>query len=300
MISSHPNMFAYLPYFILISSILATRLIRSNSKSLTWAALGLTLTFGVLSKVVLPLGIFSIGLLAVSAHYASRSDITPFRRNSAYFLTVLMSLAIAMHKVPGFQNYLVVENINLTPNSLGFTLYANLDKGLVGFILLNFFCETIPSIDEFKDGLKKMAVPSVMTITGVFLIAYCVKWVGFDPGLKPYFLQFLVINLFFVCFAEEAFFRGFLQEIISQKLGRAKFASAWSLVICSMLFGLTHFNGKIPVNQALIGVLLGTLAGLGYGYVYQKTRKVEYAVLLHFALNMIHFIAFTYPSMKQY
>jgi hypothetical protein len=61
------------------------------------------------------------------------------------------------------------------------------------------------------------------------------------------------------------------------------------IAVTSVLFGLVHFAG----GPLLIGA--ATLAGVGYGIAYARTRRIEAAVLAHFSLNAIHFLGFTYP-----
>ena len=66
----------------------------------------------------------------------------------------------------------------------------------------------------------------------------------------------------------------------------------WSwvpLAVASVLFGLVHASG----GPVLIAV--AALAGVGYGTAYAMTGRIEAAVIAHFTLNSLHFIAFTYP-----
>jgi membrane protease YdiL (CAAX protease family) len=44
-------------------------------------------------------------------------------------------------------------------------------------------------------------------------------------------------------------------------------------------------------------VLLATIAGTGYGLAYQRSGRVEMAILTHFAVNATHFLLFTYPAL---
>lgn len=61
-------------------------------------------------------------------------------------------------------------------------------------------------------------------------------------------------NLFFTCMAEEALFRGYLQQRLSQWL------SAWpALIITALIFGTAHLAGGMWM------VMFATLAGLIYG-----------------------------------
>ena len=103
---------------------------------------------------------------------------------------------------------------------------------------------------------------------------------------------FLVANLFFTCVAEEAFFR--------PDPGTADAASptaqAASLDVdrdrrLAALFGLAHAGGGV------MWMLVATLAGFGYAAVYARTRTIEGAILVHFAVNAVHFLFFTYPAL---
>jgi hypothetical protein len=46
-------------------------------------------------------------------------------------------------------------------------------------------------------------------------------------------------------------------------------------------------------------VALATIAGLGYGWIYQRTGRIEASILTHFALNAVHFFAFSYPALQR-
>jgi membrane protease YdiL (CAAX protease family) len=59
-----------------------------------------------------------------------------------------------------------------------------------------------------------------------------------------------------------------------------------------VLFGLAHAHG----GPAL--VVLATFAGIGYGAAYQRSGRIEAAILAHFALNAAHFLMFTYPALR--
>jgi len=101
---------------------------------------------------------------------------------------------------------------------------------------------------------------------------------------------FLAVNLVFTCVAEEAFFRGFFQQKLSQLLP-AQYPPAISIVIVAVLFGLVHLGG------GLVYMILATTAGLGYGWIYQRNGRIEMAILTHATLNLIHFVCFSYPKL---
>ena len=95
--------------------------------------------------------------------------------------------------------------------------------------------------------------------------------------------------------AEEAFFRGFVQQKLMEKLSvklSARRAAWGATCIGAMLFGLAHFAGGPGY------VLAATLAGLLYGVVYLYTGRLSMAIAVHFLLNILHLLFFTYPMAK--
>ncbi|CNG35104.1 CAAX amino terminal protease family protein [Yersinia enterocolitica] len=51
-------------------------------------------------------------------------------------LLVLTAIALFLHLIPGFNNLKVLDNVKVGPLSAAFSMYYNLDKALVPFILL--------------------------------------------------------------------------------------------------------------------------------------------------------------------
>jgi len=39
------------------------------------------------------------------------------------------------------------------------------------------------------------------------------------------------------------------------------------------------------------------VAGIGYGWAYRRTGRIEASILTHFSLNSLHFLLFTYPAL---
>jgi membrane protease YdiL (CAAX protease family) len=91
--------------------------------------------------------------------------------------------------------------------------------------------------------------------------------------------------------AEEAFFRGFIQKNLSLMMKKIQHGDYLALLIAAVLFGLAHYPGGIKY------VILATVAGLGYVWVYLTTKRIEGSILTHFGLNLTHFLFFTYPAL---
>ena len=87
--------------------------------------------------------------------------------------------------------------------------------------------------------------------------------------------------ILFVGLPEEMLFRGTVQEAFSR---------LWNprvgLLVGSLVFGLSHLPKHAPpLNWPY--ALLATLAGLAYGWVYQKTGKLAAAAITHGAVDWI-------------
>ena len=84
-----------------------------------------------------------------------------------------------------------------------------------------------------------------------------------------------VLIFLFTGVPEETLFRGFLQGVLARGTGRALVA----LAAVSLLFGAAHLdNGPSPDWRYAV---LATLAGVAYGSVYLKTRRIIAPALTH-------------------
>jgi len=209
------------------------------------------------------------------------------------FVLIILAIAFSCHYVPGFYNYLVFRHILISSNAYPFTLYLNFDNGIIGILLLLFFCPLSSSFRAFFKLFAKGLRPLLLCISTIAALSCATGFVQFEPKFPSWFLLWLINNLFFTCVLEEAFFRGFLQSqflpLLFKKLPAAH-TIAW--ILASFLFGLKH----LP-NGGIIYAALATFSGLGYGWVKRQTHSIEMAILTHFLLNTLHLLLFTYPGL---
>lgn len=234
---------------------------------------------------------------------ATTSTAAPQRWPQRLWLLVLMLLCIAigMHKMPGFHNILLLDQVQVSQDAITFTLYANFDKGVVGVLLLLLLwplslwrsraASTAPELSY--DRLVWRAVWPVFPLAflGSELLAVACGLLTWDPKLPSYTLTFLAVNLFLTCVAEEVFFRGLLQTSLQQWLQQRAWPLWPAAVIIGAVFGAAHLAGGIPYALAV------TIAGTGYGLMYLRSGRIEVAILGHFALNALHFLLFSYPML---
>lgn len=202
-------------------------------------------------------------------------------------VVALLALALALHVVPGATNPVLAGMQRLSPQSLPFRPWLSVDKGFAGLVLLLCFVPLARSAADWRQvgaTLLRVGVPLVVLIVAASLAA---GYVAPDPKWPAFALPFLAGNLLFTCVAEEAFFRGLIQRGLATMIGAAP-----ALAIASLLFGLAHLGGG-PLYAAI-----AAFAGLGYGWAYQRSARIEAAILCHFALNAVHFLGFSYPALS--
>ncbi|HEU4459364.1 MAG TPA: CPBP family intramembrane glutamic endopeptidase [Methylibium sp.] len=246
-----------------------------------WPCFAAALLAAVVEGVVRWPGLLAIALLLACAWGSKRAD----GAAGALFTAALAGLALAMalHLVPGFRNPVHLAGVRASVDGAGFTQYLNFDKGAAGLVLLAFHGR--------RGGFPPVRTLLIAGVTVVVTLglAVALAHVRVDVKWPSYALSFLLINLLFTCVPEEAFFRGLVQERLMAIAARRRAWAGASVVACAALFGLAHLGGG-PTAAAIAAV-----AGLGYAVAYAATRRVEAAVLAHFAVNAVHFIGFTYP-----
>ncbi|HEX8956307.1 MAG TPA: CPBP family intramembrane glutamic endopeptidase, partial [Burkholderiaceae bacterium] len=139
--------------------------------------------------------------------------------------------------------------------------------------------------------LRRALPIGAITVIAVLGTAMATGYVRLDPKFNETAAIFVAINLFFTVVAEEALFRGFIQQQLANMAGSAKPAAVIAALVSAMLFGAAHMGGGATFAA------LATLAGLGYAWAYQATGRIEAPILIHCAVNAIHFTCFTYPHL---
>ena len=202
-------------------------------------------------------------------------------RGVALTLLLLWAMALTLHLLPGFDNLKVLDRVQAGPASVPFTLYLNLDKPLIFFGLLLAWPALLGPGGTMR--WRPLAL-LILPLAALLITAWQLGALKPDVGLPHWWWLFAFNNLVFTCVAEEALFRGFIQQ------GVASRSKPWlGLLVASLLFGAAHLAGG-PLL-----VLFAALAGVCYGLAFQLSGRLSVAILLHFLFNFAHLALFTYP-----
>lgn len=266
--------------------------------ALIWAALGLAVLL-CLARQQKP-GLLLLGIALLLALWLAR--ITPLAllaslaglllawrtpslpqpwRGVALGLVLLWAIALTLHLVPGFDNPKVLDQVRAGPASVPFNLYLNLDKPLIFFGLLLAWPALLgPGGPVRWRPLTLLA----LLLAALLLMAWQLGALKPEVGLPHWWWLFAFNNLLFTCVAEEALFRGCIQQTIARR------SQVWlGILVASLLFGAAHLAGG-PLLM-----LFAALAGACYGLAFQWSGRLSVAILLHFLFNFAHLALFTYP-----
>ncbi|MDC9593943.1 CPBP family intramembrane glutamic endopeptidase [Xenorhabdus sp. IM139775] len=219
-------------------------------------------------------------LLGVAHIYCQKNRVL---RIITELLLLTGGILLFIHYIPGFHNLKYLDKVQVGPLSAPFSMYFNFDKALLPFILI--LC--MPTLFTRKPLVE--APPHgwaflIATIPALLGLATVLGGLSVELHLPNWLPAFVIANLFFVSLAEEALFRGYIQQKLSQWMN-----PYLALVITSLLFGAAHFAGGSLL------MIFATLAGLIYGLAWLWSGRLWVAVAVHFSLNLMHLLFFTYP-----
>ncbi|CCG88989.1 CPBP family intramembrane glutamic endopeptidase [Erwinia piriflorinigrans] len=269
-------------WYVLAASLLLLPLYQRGAMILLLVALGLAIS----NQTLLAPGIIALVLIGIVALYCRwQKKPGPFSL-AGEFILVACAVALMLHLIPGFHNLPIVSGVQAGPQSAPFTFYYNLDKALIPFLLL----AALPGL--LQRPAKAPSNPVwwlvlLMSMPLLLLAATLAGGIKVEPHLPEWLGAFMLANLFFVSMAEEALFRGYVQQRLSKLLGDKP-----ALLIAALLFGCAHFSG------GLLLVLFATLAGIIYGLAWMWSGRLWVATLMHFSFNMLHLLFFTYPVLQ--
>lgn len=283
-------MLNYLPFILLFLTVLSLWL-PTKSGIQPWKPLFLiTIISGIYTGAANFIAVTSILILYGLIYVYSK--VSPRIKPLCWLLVFALAFTLELHLIPGFHNLLILDKVKITADAMPYTLYLNFDKTIAGLLIIGLTLPRVNSLASFTFMLKQLFVRLPLVLLIILILSYAFGYVRFEPKLAPQLWLWMISNLFFTCIAEEGLFRGFFQEYLSSF--KYKYAEYVAIVIPALFFGAIHFPGGIKY------VILATVAGSLYGWIYKVTRSIEASMLAHFMLNLTHILFFTYPALMQH
>lgn len=216
----------------------------------------------------------------------------PWLRVPLLLATWIAPFMFAAHRFPGFANPTLVDQIRFSADAATYSMRANFDMAAVGVILAGVFCQRLREPGDWAAMVRRVWPVTTSALVVVLGLGMLLGYVRPDLKWTPYSAFFLASNLLFTCVTEEAFFRGFTLAGLARLASGGRFGNVFAAVVSAVLFGIAHVKGG-PLLIAL-----ATVAGLHYGAAFLVSKRLEGAILTHFMLNAVHFVAFTYPNLS--
>jgi len=157
--------------------------------------------------------------------------------------------------------------------------------GITLFMLINFEWDRHHNLHELgitqKRTWEAIKVQMPFTIVAVIVLAayaFFVSWGVRIPGIVEY-LGYWIISVPL----QELLVRGYMQSVL-----REHFSRFYTVFIASSIFALAHYFSDTEAVYILMG---GTfIAGMAWGWVYEKERNLLGPIVSHTILGTILFL----------
>jgi membrane protease YdiL (CAAX protease family) len=207
-------------------------------------------------------------------------------------IATALSIALSFHIVPGFHNWAIATDLCLGGASTPYNLWFSFDKPFIGIFVLAWSVPLIQNKAQFRSVLKSTLPLSLLGVGLLLSFSLYAGVIAWDPKFPLLlFLPWALSNLFLITIPEEAFFRGFIQKELFQWLGKGGWAHVGTILATALFFTVLNI-AWVPHPLFLAAVFA---AGVVYGTLYQYTQAIESSIFCHFAVNVLHFLFFTYP-----
>lgn len=257
--------------------------ILSSQKLISLVLLLIAITMATIQGVLTPLALAYLTVIFYIIFLHQRYNAKKMLSSITEVILVITAILLFFHQLPGFHNPKILDKVVAGHNSTNFSMYFNFDKSLLTFVLFGalptlFYTKSLSNHYWWHWCALIFSVPILL------FIAVAIGVLKIELHFPDWIWQFALANLFFVSLAEEALFRGYMQQRLSRWFGKIP-----ALFVVSILFGLIHFAGGYSL------VIFATLAGLIYGIAWMWSGRLWVCTFFHFGLNLFHILFLTYP-----
>lgn len=184
-------------------------------------------------------------------------------------------------------------NIMFVSNNLTFFIYSV----LFTVSLSLFFTQLFESIKKIqKTCFSSVFIAGVLTFFGIVILGIIIDYVGvvnineteIENSLDVSYTMTVIAAIIFAPVVEELMFRFVIYRTFE------KINPILAHICVAMIFGFFHVWGYVLIEKnytQLINMLPYIVMSLGFSIVYQKTKNIWSAIILHCVINTIAVLA---------
>lgn len=268
----------------------------NKNKLISLSICFLVLILSAINHNIFPTGIILFIAFFLFCYLYSKITNLFFRIPVGVALSFIIFIVTSTY-LPWFKNIIILDKVRFSEISTPFTMQVNLAKDLCGLMMASLLFTWNQKWQDWKYSLQGIFIPICILTIILMAPALATHFIKFNFKIPSESLLYILDNLLLVSVVEEVFFRGFIQQNLKKLFIHIKcnsqISSIFAILISAIYFGFAHYHSGI------IMIILAAVAGIGYGYVFKKTNRLESAILTHFTVNFIHFIFFTYPALAK-
>jgi|SRR5215470_5597826 len=198
----------------------------------------------------------------------------------------------------GWQDLIVLATLGLSvdlrafesawpyPGIGGMSKLVLVDLALYGYLVIRELegigYDLRPKLSDLRIGVREfLFFAPIAVVLGLAL--HFLHWHSRMPA--PWLpVAAWAFTFLFIAIPEELFFRGLVQNLLGCLWGTRA-----SLVITSVLFGLSHFNKRLGTGTVGFNwryVILATIAGIFYGRAWLAKRRIMASAITHTSVDV--------------
>lgn len=131
-----------------------------------------------------------------------------------------LAVGIATGFLPGFEKVVWYRDVQLTPDAASFSLSLNYGKVAIGALILGLGCHALRAEGGQRPPLLSTLLAGAVSVAAVSALAVALGYARIEPKWHGLFWPWAMVNLLFVCVAEEAFFARFCRSACRAGLRR--------------------------------------------------------------------------------
>ena len=178
----------------------------------------LALVVGLARGILTAIGLLIIVVLGIVMYLLERKSLPNYYRWLLQVISFSIFIGFTYHLLPGFHNWKILDTVQLSATATPYTMYLNVEKPVYAFFSVYFGQKIATSSNSWIRILKWSSIGFLIAFSLLMLANSLLKVVAFDPKLPQITLIWILRMLLSVCLAEEAFFRGHLQEKLTLAL----------------------------------------------------------------------------------